>query len=91
MTTFTHCPHCNEVHVANYKCNAQYMANNTSHMANSMANNRSGVDVTGPASGGAGEQKPLATYRYRDPEKRQAYMREYMRKKRETAKRTIIV
>jgi ABC-type iron transport system FetAB ATPase subunit len=67
-----HCKYCHQVHVANYKCNAQYVANTQEVMANT---------VNTVANG---------TYRYRDADKRRAYMRDYMRRKRVPSKETLL-
>jgi len=85
------CKICGENHWGN-EPHIWDMANSSEDMANTMANkggdagdrlgehseSKPGMKVGGSAS----DKTTRGTYRYRDPEKRREYMREYMKKRR---------
>ena len=72
------CSYCGNDHHERYVCNAKYMANGNGVVANAnkpMANETLRSETVA-------EVRAASTYRYRDAEKRKAYQRELMRKRR---------
>ena len=85
------CPTCGERVIgfgAYCSRRCESMANSTGNMANSMANTPPDMANTGDSMANTVSSmanSSAGAYRYRDPDARRAYMREYMRQRRNSA------